>query len=308
VSIDYPSNQLEFEDRFNSESACEDFFFRIRWPDGFACSRCNCKEYWKQSRNRMVCSGCQYQSSLTSGTLFHGTHLSLRIWFQAIWWIVNQKTGVSAAGLQKSLGLGSYRTAWVVLHKIREAMVFHNRSPLQGNIEIDEAWVGGAKKAKRHKKQGHPIVIAAVEVKEAQLGRLRMAHIQAKSTEHVYPFIQANVAQGSHIYTDGNPLYRKLSDNGYSLTQTVAYQLSEDEEILPHIHLVISLLKNWLKGTHQGRISDKHLQAYLDEFVFRFNRRTSHSRGLLFRRVLEGGIQSAATDYPMLIKKADHNI
>lgn len=299
----YPKAQLEFEDWFSTEARCVDYLNEIRWPEGFRCPRCNGQEVWKQSRLRFTCPRCRYECSAKAGTFLEGTNLSLRLWYRAIWWLINQKSGVSAAGLQKGLGLGSYRTAWLLLHKIRAAMVTPNRKLLKGRVEIDEVWVGGKKRGLqgRNRKAG-PMIIIAVEVPEntAQLGRIRIKHIKSNSSEFIHPFVLENIEKGSHLQTDLWGAYRKLEEQGFVVQQTAAYRREEGEEVLRHVNLIASLLKNWLQGTHQGRWSTKHLQPYLDEFVFRFNRRTSKSRGLLFRRVLEAGVLERPLTYNSL--------
>jgi hypothetical protein len=223
VKLKYPDAQLEFEDWFSTEEKCEEYLAKVRWPEGFRCSKCGHDEAWTQSRGRRCCQRCRHQTTLTAGTLFEGTHLELRIWFRAIWWVVNQKHGVSAAGLQKGLGIGSYRTAWLVLHKIRSAMAVPTRRPLSGQIEVDEAWVGGKKRGLngRNRKAG-PMIVVAVEVPDSssELGRIRMKHIPSNDGVRIAEFVQDNIAPGSHLFTDLWPSYRKLDQSGYEVTQT----------------------------------------------------------------------------------------
>jgi transposase-like protein len=301
---EYPNDQLAFEDAFHTEAQCLDYFKRIRWKDGFCCRKCGGTNCWEQSRNRYTCKSCRFESTLYSGTLFEGSRLKLRLWYRAIWWVLNQKNGASALGLQKGLGIKSYETAWLMLHKIRQAMVDPKRKNLIGNIEIDEAWVGGKRVGAERKGKGNPIVLVAVEYSEKKLGRIRMSHVPINDSKEIVTFAAQNIESGSHLYSDEWAAYLKLRSIGYRLTQTRSTGVDREvAKVLPRVHLVISLLKNWLNGTHHGRVSQKHLQAYLDEFTFRFNRRTSNSRGLLFKRLLENAIHQPGPTYNELVKK-----
>ena len=237
--------------------------------------------------------------------MFEGSKLKLRLWFRAIWWVLNQKHGVSAAGMQKGLGIKRYETTWLMLHKIRGAMIDPKRSKLSGNIEIDEAYIGGKKQGGSLNKAGtkrNPMVIVAVEFEAKRLGRIRIEKVESNSTANIIRFVGPNIEQDSHLHSDEWAGYTRLTTVGYQLTQTPSVAgLKRGDNVLPRVHLVISLLKNWLNGTHHGRVSPKHLQAYLDEFVFRFNRRTSTSRGLLFRRLLENAIYQPGPTYKELV-------
>ena len=228
----------------------------------------------------------------------------MRLWYRAIWWVLSQKNGASALGLQKGLGIKSYETAWLMLHKIREAMVDPKRKNLQGDIEIDEAWVGGKRVGSLNKNKGNPIVIVAIEYSDKKLGRVRIEHVPTNDTQEIIKFAAKNIEPGSHLYSDEWAAYLRLRSVGYKLTQTRSSGVNyEETKVLPRVHLVISLLKNWLNGTHHGRVSRKHLQAYLDEFTFRFNRRNSLSRGLLFKRLLENAIHRSGPTYKEIIQK-----
>lgn len=303
--MDYPRDQLEFEDTFHTEEQCAYFFKRIRWGHGFVCAKCSFQEFWEKTRGRRVCKKCKFETTLYSGTMFEGSRLKLRLWYRAIWWVINQKHGTSASGLQKGLGIKSYETAWLLLHKIRGAMVDPQRSRLNGDIEIDEAWIGGKRGGAQKKGgKGNPIVIVAVEYSEKRLGRIRMSHIDINDTQKIVTFVAQNIETGSHLHSDEWAAYLRLRSIGFKLTQTRSSRVDHEEsKVLPRAHLVISLLKNWLQGTHHGRIEKQHLQAYLDEFTFRFNRRTSLSRGLLFKRLLENAIHQSGPTYQKLIKR-----
>jgi len=284
----YPVDQQEFETLITSDLACREYLKCIRWPEGFVCPVCHSKNAWEIISDRWECKDCSRQTSITAGTIFQDTRYPLAVWFQAIWYITGQKHGTSALGLQKVLGLGSYHTAWTWLHRIRRAMVNPSRDMLVGTIQIDETFWGSEKSGKRGRgAEGKTLILVAVEHKESRLGRVRLLTIPDTTGETLIPTIKTLVIPGSKIETDGWLGYSKLSNFGYEHS---VIKNSINDEPLPQVHLVISLLKRWLLGTHQGGIQSSHLDYYLDEFTFRFNRRTSRSRGLLFRRVLENAV------------------
>lgn len=285
--LDYPKTVTEFAKQFPDEKSCWSYLKKIRWPSGFECPRCRCQRHWTTTRGLWVCRNCDYQASLLTGTIFQDSRLPLRKWFEGIWYLIHQKTGVSASGLQKVLGLGSYQTAWLMLHKLRKAMVRPNREKLHGEVEVDETIVGGKRSGRRGRdSKGNPLVVIAAEQEGKKIGRIRMQYIPDASSETLEAFVRENVERGSQITTDQWKGYNGLGKRGYR-HQTVPGSKVGEQEVLPRVHLVASLLKRWLLGTHQGRVKRKMLQAYLDEFAFRFNRRTSGSRGLLFKRILE---------------------
>jgi transposase-like protein len=240
-----------------------------------------------------TCTSCQYQISVTAGTIFQDTRKPLRDWFIAIWWATTQKYGASAEGLRQVLGLKSYETAWAWLHKIRKAMVFSDRAKLSGEVEVDEAYVGGtAEGGKTGRGSEHKVIVAAAtEIKGKKLGRIILQVIQDASGLSLGNFIVENIEQGSRIISDDWKGYSGIEAKGYERKIYTQSMAKSEDEMLPHIHLVISLLKRWLLGTHQGAVAPKYLQAYLDEYVFRFNRRTSTKRGLLFYRLLENAVK-----------------
>jgi len=298
----------EFVKRFSTEEQCRDYLFQLRWPNGFGCPRCGCNEYRSLRHTLFDCKACKYQVSVIAGTIFQDTRTPLRTWFTAIWWITTQKYGASAEGLQQVLGMGSYETAWTWLHKIRKAMVRSDRTKLTGLVEIDETYIGGAEhSASTGRGTGNKMLVAvAVELKDVEkpnkkglkpLGRVRLSIVADASADSLLPFIKDNIESGSEVITDGWAGYNSLSSNGYKHTVYVQNKKQADEKVLPHVHLIISLLKRWLLGTHQGAVSDKHIQAYLEEYTFRFNRRTSAKRGLLFYRLLEGAVNCAPHTY-----------
>jgi transposase-like protein len=288
---DCPKTQIDFEKRFSTEAACRDYLFSIRWPNGFQCPRCKHDKAWPLSELHYQCSNCNYQVSVIAGTIFHSTNKPLTVWFRTIWWITGQKNGVSALGLKRILGLGSYRTAWSWLHKLRRAMVTPGRDLLAGVVEVDESYFGGQKQGKRGRGAANKtLVLIAVEIKNSRIGRIRLQVIEDASAQSIENAITKNIAKGSLIQTDGWPSYNNLSSIGYKhkIIRTGESELGQN--VLPHCHTVVSLIKRWLLGTHQGGVRHKNLAYYLDEFTFRFNRRYSKHRGKLFFRLIENAV------------------
>lgn len=283
----YPKNLVELMDMFPDEEACLEYLRRLRWPDGYQCIRCSGKTALKIGRGLYRCQSCKYEGSVISGTLFQDTHKPLRLWFQAMWYVVNQKSGVSAFGLQKALGLGSYHTAWEWLHKLRRAMVRPGRDKLNGIIEVNETFVGGERSGKRGRgAEGKTLVLIAAENKQGKLGRIRLSPICDASGTVLTNAIMQMVSIDSVIHTDGWSGYNDLNSHGYVHLPRCNHSV-KSIDTMPMPHLVAALLKRWLLGTHQGAISHKNLAYYLDEFTFRFNRRTSRSQGKLFHRLIQ---------------------
>jgi transposase-like protein len=305
---DYPRTVLEFEDRFASEVACLKYLVALRWPEGFVCPRCQQGGGWPASRGRWICQHCRHQASVTAGTIFQDTHKPLRLWFRAVWHVTSQKTGASAVSLQQALGLGSYVTAWTWLHKLRRAMVRPGRDRLQGAVEVDETIVGGESEHFGRNVGEKCWVVVAAEKDGAGIGRIRLAVVSRTTREALHKFIQQSMEPGSLVHTDGFPAYRELEPLGYEHQVSVVLGKGPNaaSRLLPRVHRVASLLKRWLLGTHQGAVSAKHLPYYLDEFTFRFNRRTSRSRGKLFFRLLQQAVQAAPQTYEHLI--TNHNL
>jgi transposase-like protein len=284
---DYPRNQLEFENRFGDEESCREYLARMRWPEGFRCPVCNHAEAWVSNRGLRECRACGRQTSVTAGTVFQDTRLPLRLWFRAMWAMTGYKHGVSALGLQKVLGMRRYETVWTWLHKLRAVMVRPGRERLSGTVEVDETYVGGVKTGKRGRgAEGKALVAIAVEDKGGEIGRIRLGRIADASADSLTAFISENAEAGSLIRTDGWKAYGSLPQSGFG--HEVARKSAEvGDDLLPLAHRVASLLKRWLLGTHQGAVHPSHLDYYLDEFTFRFNRRTSRSRGKLFYRLIQ---------------------
>jgi len=293
-----PENQIEFEKMFTTEEQCLDYLKELRFPKGYSCRKCQHNEYWLNNRGIMICKNCKNELSITSGTIFHRSKLPLVVIFRALWWMVAQKNGVSAVGIQRVLGLGSYRTAWVWLHKFRRLMVFPGRHKLSGKIEVDETLVGGKRSGKRGRgAEGKSLVVIAVEILEKGTGRVRMSLISDASKKSLRKFINENIETGSNLITDGWKGYTGISKSGYQHEIVDKTKLLDGEEILPNVHRIASLLKRWLLGTHQNYIGEGYLSYYLDEYTFRYNRRKSNSRGLLFQRLIEQGVLHEPVEY-----------
>ncbi len=289
---DYPKTIIEFRDRFSTEDACRKYLQEIRWPDGFRCPHCDSSKAWKTKRGLFRCCQCDKQSSATVGTLFHDTRKPLRLWFEAMWHITSQKYGANALGLQRVLGLGSYHTAWQWLHRFRRAMVRPGRERLSGLVEVDETYIGGEKKTgKRGRGAAYKalVVIAVEDKEECGFGRIRLRRIANASSISLTQFVQENIEPGSTIRTDGWTGYNHLESKGYDHI-IVQQNASVGEDMLPLAHRIAALLKRWLLGTYQGAVRPAHLDYYLDEYTFRFNRRTSASRGKLFFRLVQQAV------------------
>ena len=301
---EYPMTFREFIKRFPGEEECREYLYQLRFPSGFVCPKCGCDRNWKVGDTLYTCKDCRHQTSVIAGTVFQDTRKPLMDWFIAIWWVTTQKNGASALGLQQVLGLKSHQTAWTWLHKIRKAMVNPNRSKLSGTVEIDETYIGGEAIGKHGRGAQNKVLVAvAIELDGKSLGRCRMSIIQDASAKSLHGFIDENIEKGSHLITDGWSGYKGIENLGFDREIHVQKNETDDEKLLPHIHTIISLLKRWLLGTHQGAVEPKHLQSYLDEYIFRFNRRKSAQRGLLFYRLLESAMQTKTVTYEELVNR-----
>lgn len=303
--IDYPGTFQDFEHWFSSEGACLEFIAKLRWPEGFICPGCGEKTAKPSlmGRGLFLCRNCKRQTSITSGTLFHGSHKPLRTWFLAMWFVTSQKHGASALGLKRVLGLGSYDTAWSWLHKLRRAMVRSGRNQLTGEIEVDETYVGGVgTKVRGRGAKRKSIVAIAAEVRGRGPGRIRMAKIPDLSAPSLRRFVRDNVKIGSELRTDAWLGYNGIEIMGYRHIVTNISDTGDPAHVaMPRVHRVASLLDRWWLGIHQGAIRPSHLDYYLDEFTFRFNRRTSKARGLLFYRLMEQAIDCSPVPRKMII-------
>jgi transposase-like protein len=292
---DYPRALREFNVWFPDEEACLDYLVRLRWPGGFACPVCRGSRFWRMSKGRNLrCAGCRVDASITAGTIFADTHLPLTAWFAAAWYATGTKHGVSALSLQRVLGLGSYETAWALLHKLRRAMVRPGRDRLSREVEVDESYVGGvAFRGKHGRGAGRKAIVAiAVEKRGPGMGRIRLGRIHDTSADSLLPFIEEAIEPGSVVSTDGHLGYKPLAATCYIYDRRSIQASGDPGHIaMPRVHRISSLLKRWLLGTHQGAVRPQQLDYYLDEFTFRFNRRGSNHRGLLFYRLLEQAVQ-----------------
>lgn len=305
AGIDYPKTFQEFDEWFSSDDACIDYIAKLRWPRGFCCPNCGdiTKKPSLTGRGLFLCRKCKRQTSITSGTLFHKTHKPLRTWFFAMWFVTSQKHGASALGLQRVLGLGSYNTAWTWLHKLRRAMVRPGRDQLTGTIEIDETYVGGVGvKVRGRGAKRKAIVVIAAEVRGRGPGRIRMSVIPDVSAISLHEFVSNNVTKEAEIRTDGWKGYNGIETMGYRhIVTNISASGDPAHVVMPRVHRVASLLDRWWLGIHQGAIRPSHLDYYLDEFTFRFNRRTSRARGLLFYRLMEQAVDCAPVSRQMIV-------
>lgn len=290
---DYPRTYREFVEMFPNEEACATYLRRLRWPSGFVCSECGTAAApWRQTRGRLVCPACRHQASVTVGTILDKTRTPLTTWFEAAWHVTTAKNGLSAKTVERSLGT-SYRVAWTMLQRFRVAMVRAERERLSGEVEVDETYIGGVEKGgKRGRGTAKSLVVIAVEARQPKgFGRVRMRCIPDASGDRLIPFVCDAVVPGAVILTDGWGGYNDLTKHGYERRKTVLASSGDPAHVsMPGVHRVASLLKRWILGTHQGSVTPAHLQSYLEEFTFRFNRRTSRSRGLVFRRLLEQAV------------------
>jgi transposase-like protein len=312
AGVDYPGTWQAFEAWFVDDEACRDYLERLRWSNGFECPLCRGREAWRTGRGLWMCRSCGRQTSVTAGTVFHRSRLPLRTWFAAIWFVCAQKNGVSALGLQRVLGFGSYSTAWTWMHKLRRAMVRPDRDQLGGpgaTVEVDTTFVGGrsrtGKDGPRYFNKGE--VVIAVERRHPRgLGRARLARIDSTDRKDaVWRFLTTNIAPGSVVYTDGDRLFQGIdAELGVTHERILIHERTNlAHTLLPAVHRVAALLKRWLAGTlHDGQ-SVAHLDYYLDEFTFRFNRRTSRARGLLFYRLLQQAVGTDPHPYSDLIAR-----
>ena len=302
----FPRNQGEFDAAFGSEEACWAYLVRLRWPEGFRCPGCGHDKAWPVRGRLFQCAACGRQASVTAGTMFQDTRTPLTVWFRAMWAVTSQKTGTSALALQQVLGFGSYQTAWAWLHKLRRAMVRPGRDRLAGRVEVDETFVGGLEDGISGRGAVKKVLIAvAAEDVGRGIGRIRLRRVPNASANSLQGFIDDVVEPGSQVHTGGWVGYDRVEAHGYRHRITFISDHPEPaNKLLPRVHLVVSLLKRWLLGTHQGAVSPAHLDYYLDEFTFRFNRRRSRYRGKLFHRLAQQAVQVPPVPYKDLVKHA----
>lgn len=294
AGVHYPRSVGEFQAWFRTDADCLDYLEWLRWPAGFVCPPCGCPGGWRLGDARFECTACGARTSTTAGTIFDRTRTPLTVWFTACWLFAAGKDGISAQSLQRTLEIGSYQTAWAMLHRLRSVLVRPGRERLTGRVEVDETFIGGEERGlSGGRAKGKKVLTGvAVEVHEPKgIGRCRMAPLADASAASLHAFVTDHVESGATVVTDAWQGYRGLDRLGYTHeahSQRAARRRGKDPgELLPAVHRVASLVKRWLLGTHQGSVDEAHLPGYLDEFVFRFNRRRSRSRGMVFYRVLE---------------------
>ena len=306
IPDDLPQDMPSFIARFGSDEQCRDYLFKARWPEGFRCAACGHDDaYALRTKIVYECAACRKQHSLLAGTMFERTKTGLSRWFLAIYLVTSSKGGIAATELRRQLGFASYGTAWTWLHKIRKAMVRPGRAPLAGGVEADETLVGGPRPGKRGRgAAGKALVGGAVESGRGEarrgrrLGRLRLAVLPDASATSLEDFLAGAVAKPASVATDGWSGYLGLPVAGYGHEPVSLSASGGDAALhLPAIHLVFGLAKRWLLGTHHGAVSAKHLPAYLDEYVFRFNRRTAKRLSHGFARLIEQALQTKPSTY-----------
>ena len=303
AGVDYPGSYADLLSWFPDDAACLDDLDWLRWPDGFVCPHCGGTRAWRLADGRWSCGGCARRVSPTAGTIFHATRTPLTVWFAAAWHMTSQKHGISALGLKRVLGIGSEQTAWAMLHRFRTAMVRPGRDRLSGTVEVDETFLGGPEPGRPGRGAlGKTLVGVAVEQRGPGLGRCRLAVIDDAGAVSLRTFLLAHVEPGSVVVSDGWLADPAACGTDYRHEPLVIRGSgSAAHELLPGVHRVAALAKRWLLGTHQGGVKPGHLGAYLDEFTFRFNRRRSRARGMLFYRLLEGAVGASPRTYRSLV-------
>jgi len=304
----YPGSTGDFHAWFATDADCVDYLEWLRWPHGFVCFDCGHRGGWRMGDGRLCCMVCDSRTSVTAGTIFDRTRTPLTVWFTASWHFATAKDGVSAMNLKRMLEIGSYQTAWAMLHRLRSVLVRPSRDRLAGRVEVDETFIGGEEPGlSGGRARGKKVLTGvAVEVREPKgIGRCRMAPLADASSKSLHAFVKDHVEPGATVITDGWTGYLGLEELGYvhhrRSQRAAKAQGDAPDASLPAVHRVASLTKRWLLGTHQGAVEEDHLPSYLNEFVFRFNRRTSRSRGMLFYRVLELAVAHAPVRYDDLI-------
>ena len=298
---DFPRSLAEFQARYSTEDACRQYLVESRWPDGYRCPRCGHPEAYAVARRALLqCTSCRHQVSVTAGSVMHRTRMPLQHWFWAAYLVTTHTPGFSALQLQRQLGLKRYETAWAMLQKLRRAMIRPERDRISGTVEVDESYVGGVEVGRgggRKRHSSKAIVVAAVEVRGRGSGRTRLAVVPDVSGRSLAGFIETSVAPGSIVLTDGWQGYASLKKRGYDHRPTTQGAGRNAESLFPRVHRVFTHLKTWLWGTHRG-VSNKHLPHYLNEFVFRYNRRRTPMAA--FQSLLGLAGQHDPTTYKML--------
>ena len=300
-----PDSLLAFQHMFPDDDACAAWLIEMRWPDGFVCPACGHEKGWalRRKAHTFECAGCRRQTSVTAGTILHASKLPLTVWFWAAYLMATHSNGISALQLQKQLGIGSYRSAWLLAHKLRASMVAPERNPLSGLVEIDEASLPFRTKdepptgGQGRSHDGKMLIVGAIELGDGNIpGRLRLAEISSYGAADLGHFVETAADPDAIAKTDGWSGYAAVPadrHNVHVVGKTAAHL------VLPWIHQVFSNLKGWARGVYHG-LRRKHLQAYLDEFVFRFNRRKT--RHAAFRSLFRLATNAEPLTYSMLIE------
>lgn len=300
---DYPADLAQLRSWFSSDKACLDYLDWLRWPDGFRCPHCRADTAGLERSGRYRCRGCRKQVSVTSGTIFDKTRIPLTVWFEVAWLMASDKSGVSAAHLHRVLPISSYQTAWTMLGKLRAVMGTTGSEPLTGNVEIDETFIGGPRPGVRGRgAAGKTLVAGAIEIMPHGWGRARLAVIPDASAQSLQAFVRANVKPGSTIITDGWTAYPPALAGYTHESLNISASGKPAHESLPAVHRLFALVKRMIDGTYHGSGTVEHLPEYLDEFVFRFNRRKSRSRGLVFMRLLRRAVGGHPVTYRHLVR------
>lgn len=286
----FPRTLAEFDERFPDEEACRRYLIDVRWGGRVRCARCQAEETWELGNGRFECKRCGHQTSVTAGTLLHGTRKPLKLWFRAMWEMASRKNGVNACELQRLMGFGSYGTAWNWLHKLRRAMARRSAEPLWGEVVVDDAYLGAKRHATHLFGRGttNDVILVAAENGG---GRIRIARAEGVTEAAIGPFIEVSIAPDARVVTDGWAGYSVSALNGRAHVATSKIRHAQNDP-LQMCHIVIALLKRWWLGTFHGAISSKHLDAYLEEFAFRFNRRKTTGAGRITARLLHLALAS----------------
>ena len=307
----FPKTLREFQSQFATEEACQQYLAICRWPDGFVCPRCGERRAYELVKlKRWQCTRCRHQVSLTAGTILHNTKTPLTVWFWAAYLMTTDKRGVSALFFQRQLGLQRYETAWMMLHKFRRAMVNVARERLRGEVEVDDTWIGGTQAGLRGSRQlkgrKAALVLVAVEKRGQATGRARMEVIPDFKSVTLITFLKRNIEPGSTVYTDGLKSFTGLEEAGFKHVPRIQPLRTElrkgAKSVVPLADRAIGNLQQWLIGTHHG-VSRGQLQVYLDEFVFRHNRRKLPMAA--FQTLLGLGTGRQPTPYVEICAAAD---
>lgn len=295
---DFPQTLAEFEDAFPDEASCRIFLIKLRWGGTPRCSRCDSESLWELSSGRFECSACGRQTSVTAGTPLHGTRKPLKMWFRAVWEMTTHKGGISAKDLQRIMGFGSYETAWSWLHKLRRCAFRRTREPLDGPVQVDDGYIGG-----RSRQQGRPNGTKALVFVAAEAhGRVRLEHSPDLTIESVKAFVDRNLTTASEVTTDGWVSFSSKSLGARPHRQHFQEKKRHfDVDPVQGAHFALSLFKRCWIGTYHGAISWKHLQFYLDEFEFRFNRRNTRGIGRIAARLFQSLVQYPPLTYASIV-------